>query len=160
MFSWPCNPHDSDREKHKITAFYYTIGNLHPKYRSQLKFIFLAVLADYEIIRMTGNDYGVILEPLINELRILQESGITINVGRVLQNVKGKLVTVSADNLTTHDLAGFQRHFNSGRICRSCFVDHTDIACKYVEDDVQMRTAEAHSYFGWCCSKSKECKCI
>ena len=142
----PCNPIGSDRGKHKITAFYYTVGNLHPKYRSQLKFIFLAILVDYEIIRMKGNDYGVILEPLINDLRILQETGIIVNVGGVLQNVKGKLVTVSGDNLTAHDLAGFQRHFNSGRICRSCFVDHADIACKYVEDDVQMRTAEAHSY--------------
>jgi len=142
----PCNPIGSDRGKHKITAFYYTIGNLHPKYRSQLKFIFLAILADYKIIQMKGNDYGVILEPLIKDLRILQETGIMVNVGGVLQNVKGKLVTVSADNLTAHDIAGFQRHFNSGRICRSCFVDRADIACKYVECDVQMRTAEAHSY--------------
>jgi len=142
----PCNAIGPDKGKHKITAFYYTVGNLHKKYRSQLRFIFLALLIDFKLIKMQNHDYSSFLKPLIDDLRTLQDKGIVVNVAGTSHVFKGKLVTVSADNLTAHDLAGFQRHFNSGRICRTCFIDYDNIATVVAEDDIQLRTAEMHAY--------------
>lgn len=31
-----CNPIGAKKGKHKIVAFYYTVGNFHPKYRSHV----------------------------------------------------------------------------------------------------------------------------
>ena len=86
------------------------------------------------------------MKPLIDDLKVLEDTGIELNVAGVSRTIKGKLVTVSADNLSAHDLGGFQRHFNSGRICRTCFIDHTEIADRFVEEDVQLRTPEMHAY--------------
>ena len=45
-----CNPIGPKRKKHKICAFYYVIGNLHPKYRSHLKHIHLALLVRHRFV--------------------------------------------------------------------------------------------------------------
>ena len=85
----PCNAIGADGGKHKISAFYFTIGNLHPKFRSQLRYIFLVLLVDYEIIRIKNSDYSLILEPLIRDLKYLQENGITVARAGVSRTVKG-----------------------------------------------------------------------
>jgi len=39
-----CNPLGSRKTVHKIVAFYFFLGDVHPKYRSQLCHIYLAIL--------------------------------------------------------------------------------------------------------------------
>ena len=53
------NPLGSKRTKYKLCAFYYTIGNLSGKYRSQLKHIHLALLARYSHVKQFGMDVGL-----------------------------------------------------------------------------------------------------
>lgn len=57
------------------------------------------------------------------------------------ETLKGKLVSVSGDNLSSHVLAGFQTYFQSGRICRTCMADYTDIGDCLNESDFQIRDA-------------------
>ncbi len=141
-----CNPIGSKRGKHKMIAFYYTIGNFHPKYRSQLRFSFLAILCRYVFIKFNSNNYNLILTPLLNDLKILQQQGLQININGINRIIKGKLVSISGDNLSMHMLGGFQTYFNSGRICRSCMVDYTDIAENFIEDEFQLRDRNVHQY--------------
>ena len=105
----------------------------------------MALLADYDIIQELDNDYSAVVSPLIEDLRVLQDTGVEVTVDGKARLVKGKLVTTSADNLSAHDIAGFQRNFNSGRICRTCFAERNVIANNFIEDDYQLRTPSMHS---------------
>jgi len=60
--------------------------------------------------------------PLIAELNELALTGIEVSVDGNVRQVYAGLATFSADNLTAHTIAGFQRHFSSGRICRNVLV--------------------------------------
>lgn len=119
------NPIGSKRLLHKISAFYFTLGNIHPKYRSNLKHIRLLLLVKHNVLKQ----YRVqkILEPLISDLKKLQRDGIQLLWKGKELCVRGTLVTVSADNLSAHALAGFSSSFSSGRICRYCLCHYKDL---------------------------------
>ena len=120
--------------KHKIAAFYYTIGNLHPKWRSQTRWIFLAVLVKQQFLTANGGGYQAVLEPLLAALRCLEKSGVTVLTDvNCSKTVKGKLVSMSGDNLSSHMSGGFQQHFHADRICRSCLADYCEISEKFVQ---------------------------
>lgn len=142
------NPLGSRKTIHKISAFYFTLGNIHPKYRSKLKHIHLSILAYYSLVKQYGA--ARILEPLISDIKKLQTDGIEVPYqGRHLR-FKGTIVTVSADNLSAHSLAGFRGSFSSGRICRYCLCHYKDLSEKTNEDDCVVRTPDIHSYHLQC----------
>lgn len=45
------NPLGSKRTLHKLTAFYFTIGNLEPTYKSQLRHIHLCLLVRHQLLQ-------------------------------------------------------------------------------------------------------------
>ena len=141
-----CNPIGSKRGKHKLTAFYYMLGNIPQQFRSQLRFINLALLIKHQYVKKANYDYSVFLDPLLQDLITLQSDGINISRGASVFNIKGKVISISADNLSAHALAGLQQYFNSGRICRFCMVDHGDIGKCLTESDVIMRNSANHTY--------------
>ncbi len=73
-----CNPLGSKRNKHKLCAIYYTVGNMGTKYCSQLKHIHLALLVRYCHVKQFGLDE--ILKPLIDDLKKLSSKGINVLV--------------------------------------------------------------------------------
>ena len=138
------NPLGSRRGKQKITAIYFTLGNMHPKYRSKLEYIYLCMLLRYKHVQKYK--YCEILKPLIKELKVLENTGVEITYQGKKLIVKGTVAAISADNLSTHDLAGFQTHFHTGRICRSCMARKQDIMSKVSEEDFVLRTTDVHQY--------------
>ena len=76
------------------------------------------------------------MQPLLHDLNSLQLDGITVSVNGCKRLVKGKLIAVSADNLTAHALGGFQQFFHSGRICRHCMIHYADIASHFSSSSV------------------------
>jgi len=76
--------------------------------------IFLALLVRQQFLNESS--YHAVLQPVIRDLRYLEETGMTVlrNVG--IQSFKGKLVSLSADNLSAHAIGGFQQHFHAGRV--------------------------------------------
>ena len=71
-----CNPLGSHVKQHKLGIVFYSLGNIHPKYRSQLKTINLAVVATVPVIEQHGLDS--VLKPFVNDLNILATAGITV----------------------------------------------------------------------------------
>ena len=57
------NPLGSKRSIHKLTAFYFTIGNLESNYKSQLRHIHLCILVRQQLLQRYS--YRDILLPLI-----------------------------------------------------------------------------------------------
>lgn len=94
------NPLGTSRKKHKQTAIYWVLGNLHPKYRSSLPSIQLALLCKANTIKDHG--YGETLRPLIQDLVFLKQQGIYVE--QLGATVRGTVLIVAADNLAAHSL--------------------------------------------------------
>ena len=144
-----CNPIGAKRGKHKVFAVYYTIGNLQAKYRSQLKFIHLAILIRYpDMVCLQADDpsckelYG----PLMKDLDVLSTQGITISLHGNEITYLAALATFSGDNLSAHSIAGFQTYFNCNRMCRVCMIDHDSIGECFNEEELTIRSKEVHAY--------------
>ncbi len=115
------NPLGFRVKKYKLTSVYYTLGNLHPKYRSKLDLIQLAGLAK----SMDAKSFGLqrLLDPIIAEIKILERTGITIEFENQVHTFRGTVAFYSADNLGAHDIGGFPLNFSTVlRLCRFCTV--------------------------------------
>ena len=135
------NPIGANRGKHKMTAVYFTVGNLPQLMRSQQKFIFMALLVKHGLVKQWG--YDTVLAPLVQDVKTLETIGITDKYGKVY---RGAVATVSADNLSAHAVAGFRQSFSSGRICRFCMACKDEIGVKFSEEEFTVRTQSIHDY--------------
>ncbi|XP_065894098.1 uncharacterized protein [Dysidea avara] len=66
-----CNPIGSKVKVHKLGSFYFTLGNLSPKYRSKLTSIYLLALVKSTFISTYGMD--AVLKPFINDMKKLEQ---------------------------------------------------------------------------------------
>ena len=105
-----CNPLGSHVKRHKVGVLSYTLGNVHPKYRSKLKLLQLAIVASIPVIEKHG--LNTVLKPFVHDLNILATKGIEVNIDGTQQTFKGTLLVVLADNLASNDLGGFKRSFS------------------------------------------------
>ncbi|XP_034080784.1 uncharacterized protein LOC117551836, partial [Gymnodraco acuticeps] len=105
-----CNPLGSSRKTHKLCGVYWVLGNLPPGSHSTLNSIYLAVLCKSDDVKTYG--YGKVLEPLLQDLSILEQHGVFIS--QLGQFVKGSVQCVIADNLGAHGLGGFVESFSAG----------------------------------------------
>lgn len=137
-----CNPLGTHVKKHKLGIVFFSLGNIHPKYRSSYKAIYLAIAASSVVIERHG--LSTILRPFINDLNKLS-SNVTIN--GMPRNFKGALLTFLADNLGSNALGGFKLSFSfSFRYCRTCMMPREDAASSYDASSFQPRTVADHHH--------------
>ena len=116
-----CNPLSTHVKKHKLAIVLYTLGNIHPKYRSSLRMINLLIAATMPVVEKHGIDQ--ILQPLISDLEILATEGITLLKHGVEEVLKGGVLLSLGDNLGSNTLGGFKQSFSfSKHFCRSCYI--------------------------------------
>ena len=102
-----------------ISAFYFVLGNLPPRFKSRLKDIHLVLLSPANFVSKYG--YNSILSPLLEDLKKLENEGISVNFQGVLHRFKVTVTMVIADNLAAHALGGFFCNFSTiQRFCRFC----------------------------------------
>lgn len=136
-----CNPLGTSRKKHKLCGVYWVLGSLPPGSHSKLSSIYLAVLSKSDDIKTYG--YQKLLEPLLQDLSILEQHGVFIS--QIGQFVKGTVQCVIADNLGAHAIAGFVESFSGGSICRFCTGDKSEFQTKDVKSGAfQLRTRDIH----------------
>ena len=92
----------------KLCAVYWVLGNLRPGSHSSLSSIYLAVLCKTDHVKIYG--YDRILEPLLQDLKTLEELGVYVPL--LGESVKGTIFSVVADNLGAHSIAGFMESFS------------------------------------------------
>ncbi|XP_062499071.1 uncharacterized protein LOC134176418 [Corticium candelabrum] len=122
-----CNPLGSSVKKHKLGAFYFTLGNILPRNRSLLHSIQLLAIAKTSIIQLYGID--VILETFMTSIKILEE-GYDFLVRGTQRNMKGTLLLVAADNLASHYVGGYKALHSALRKCRYCLATGVDMSMK------------------------------
>ena len=138
-----CNPLGSHVKKHKVGVVFFTLGNIHPMYRSTFKSINLAILATKPIIEKHGLD--AVLRPFIQDLCSLATKGISINFQGRKQTFKGALLAFLSDNLASNELGGFKLNFSfSFRCCRTCLVTRSGMSCEFNSDKVIVRSRLTH----------------
>ncbi|KAG1704000.1 Protein disulfide-isomerase A4 [Nymphon striatum] len=117
-----CNPLGSRATKHKIGAFYYTLGNIDPKNRSHTNAIQLLGL----MLNKNIKKYGVepILEAFLSDLHLLErDNGYEFTIGGQPRTFRGSIAYCSGDNLGSQLLGGFKQGSQSHRRCRVCMGD-------------------------------------
>ena len=125
-----CNPLGTHIKQHKLGLVFFSLGNIHPKYRSPFKAIYLAIAAPSKVVERHG--LNTILQPFINDLNKLSSTGIEVTVNGIQRQFKGALLTFLADNLGSNELGGFKLSFSfSFRYCRTCMVPREDAASSY-----------------------------
>lgn len=138
-----CNPLGAHVKKHKLGIVFYTLANIAPKFRSQLKLINLAIVATVPIIEKYGLD--CVLKPFIADLNTLATTGISISVHGVPRQFKGALLAFLADNLAANDLGGFKKSFSfSFRCCRTCLVTRDTLTSSFTSSSFELRTENKH----------------
>ena len=138
-----CNPLGSHIKKHKLGIVLYTLRNIAPKYRSQLKVINSAIIATVPVIEKYGLDK--VLEPFIADLNALAMSGLTVSVGDEPRTFKGALLAFLADNLASNDLGGFKKSFSfSFHCCRTCLATQDTVSSAFISNGFQLRTDTEH----------------
>ena len=94
----------------------FSLGNVHPKFRSSLKAMYLVAIATVPVIENYGIDR--ILQPFVRDINKLTESGITVNIDGTDRTFHGALLAVIADTLASHQLGGFKGSMSWAlRIC-------------------------------------------
>lgn len=138
-----CNPLGSHIKKHKLGVVFYTLGNIHPKFRSSLRAINLALVATVPIIEKYG--INQFLQPFLSDLEVLQTSCVKVSIRGVEHTFKGALLAFLADNLASNTLGGFKLSFSfSFRSCRSCLVPNTKLSDSFFSEGFIPRSKENH----------------
>lgn len=138
------NPIGSRKTVHKMSVFYFIVGNIETKHWSKLSNIHLALLCKYKHAKFLT--YDEILKPLLADVRQFETDGIELQIDGQVKLVYGSIVSVSGDNLTSHALGGFNSCFSSGRVCRYCMTTKMSLTNIYCEDQCTLRTLEGHLY--------------
>lgn len=125
------NPLGSKRGIHKIGCLYFIVRNLPPKFNSVLMNIHLVALFHTQDLQNYGFD--VILEPLINDVKILESQGLSLPFSD--EPVHGTISQITGDNLGMHTILGFNESFSSRHFCRLCLIEKSDCQTVYSEDD-------------------------
>ena len=114
-----------------VGIFYFTLGNIHPKKRSQLSSIYLVAIAKHKVLTYYGMD--AILRPFIEDLKELVSQNFSFSLLTALFLIGERLYIysrrlclclVSADNLGSQALGGFKESCSAFRFCRQCMATH------------------------------------
>lgn len=122
-------------------AFYMTLANIPPQYRSQLKSIYLVLLFKSHILKKCSLKH--ILQPFLFDLKVLENEGIFVTKKDGIHWFKGSIAVVLGDNLGSHAMGGFIECFTSYRICRFCMMTKTQIHSNILAKS-QPRTKTGH----------------
>jgi len=121
----------------------FTLANIRPCYRSQLKIINLAVVATSPVIEKHSLDQ--VLQRFISDINTLASSGVTVEMEGTSKTIKGALLAFLAYNLASNELGGLKKSFSCAfHWCRTCLVTTNSIFCSFVSHDFELRTSGAH----------------
>ena len=112
------NPLGSKAGLHKIGVIYCTILNLPSRFRSSLCNCFLISLFNAGDVKTYG--YGPILQPLVNDIQLLEQEGLSIVSDVFAGKLKVSIAQVTGDNLGVNGILGYVESFISNHFCRHC----------------------------------------
>lgn len=134
------NPLGTKTKIHKMGAVYFCLKNLPPQHNSSLSNIHLCLL--FNSIDREVYGFGKILEPLLEDLKLLETTGVQVDVQGGKKTLYGTICVLTADNLAVHSLCGYLESFSANRFCHFCLVDKRTAQSVFDEDKIEKRTRE------------------
>ena len=139
---WNCEPTRATQKKHKVMAFYFTLGNFHSTCKSQKSSLFLLALCRSVYIQKYG--FSKIAMHFNEEMHVLETSGITVD-GHP-HNMCGSLTFIAGDNLNSHMIGGFNASFSPNVLypCRFCETTNSEMQEIVSVDEMCLRTRQSY----------------
>ena len=130
-------------KKHKISAFYFLLGNLPPKHRSKLDLIQLLCLCNHTLVKQYG--LSAVLQPVLTDLQHLERNGLIITFEGRQYHFYGTVSFMASDNLAAHAVGKYFENFSTvTRICRFCTATRNEIQNLTTDVDCVMRTTQMY----------------
>lgn len=137
-----CNPLGSHASANKLVMFYYTLGNIDPKFRSKLAAVRLLAIAKANDISQWGVD--VVLKRILQDLTLLY-NGVRIETSAGETELFGAVIAVCGDTLAQHEVAGFKVGVGFAHSkCRHCECTFEDMQCIFEEGSFVEKTLAKH----------------
>lgn len=137
------NPLGGASKLHKMSMFYWTLGNIHPELRSNLNAFQLYGITKTEYLKKPGA-LNKILEQFMTDIRKLESEGINVKVGSNIKNFKGSLLFCACDTPAAAFLGGFKESMSAYRLCRTCMVTSDECKDRVREEDFILRNKLDH----------------
>ncbi|XP_064466198.1 uncharacterized protein LOC135377593 [Ornithodoros turicata] len=138
------NPLGSKRGFNKLFVVYFSVVNIHARYRSQLSSIHVAIIAKYTAVQKHGSP--AVMEPVLKDINLLSGVGFTVNHCSTHVKVTAVLLAFCGDNLSMNKLGGFSCNFSKGRPCRFCVRASEDLESSLCEIDTEVWTENVHRH--------------
>ena len=138
------NPLRNKVSKYKILAFYFVLGNIPSKFRSRLNDMNLLLISPALFVQKYG--YSEILQPYLDDLCKLENTGIKVNFKNIAYLFKGGVSMVAADNLAANTLGEFFCNFSTVKhFCRFCNCTKNQLAGNIKIDKMSLRTEKGYN---------------
>ncbi|KAK3918481.1 Zinc finger protein SNAI1 [Frankliniella fusca] len=129
--------------KNNMVFFYWTLGNIHPKYRSAIKAIQLYAIVKSTDLKKYG--YAPIMNNLIKAINVLSSTGVSFNLKTQKRLFHGFLECSLGDYPAQAALGGFKMSVTAEKPCRECYVSNEE---NYIDisdfSKFQLRDIEQH----------------
>lgn len=126
----------------KMGGVYFTIENVPRILNSHIDNIHLLALFHTIDLKNYGQSFNTILYPIVEEIKDLENSGITTANGQIL----GTLVSYAADNLALHTSYGMFESFSARFFCQHCKITKEASTSTVSENEQTLRTFEDIRY--------------
>ena len=137
------NPIGSHTKKHKLSMFYWTLGNIPPISRSRLSAIQLLGVVKTRDIREYGID--MFLKDFTDTTNRLSQGGIQMTIHGSLHKIEGALLLAPCDTLAAQWLGGFKEGVSFAlKGCRTCNASKKQMRETLLEGNFILRDEEEH----------------
>ena len=104
--------------------FYWTLGNIHPKYRSNLNATQLHAITKLSHVEKHG--FRSIFQRFISDIKTLKNEGISVPVENENILFRGSLIFVAGDTPASAAMGEFKESVAAFRFCRNCMTTQND----------------------------------
>ncbi|XP_018360136.1 PREDICTED: uncharacterized protein LOC108759276 [Trachymyrmex cornetzi] len=138
------NPLGAASKSQKLSVFYWTLGNIYPEFRSSKNAIQLYAILKTEYLKKPGI-LKKVLESFMKDIVILENEGVTINLGTETKIFKGSLLFCAGDTPASALLGGFKESVSAYRFCRSCLTAAEEYKTQFHDDNFTTRNKTMHN---------------
>lgn len=131
------NPLGSHKGDQSVAAFYYTFPSIPEHHLSSLENIFPALFFKSKY-KTYGNEAS--LKLLVEEIKHLEENGISIQIDGIEKRCFFVLVLITGDYLGLNSVLGFAKSFSSNFFCRRCLCSKEECSYMLRETEDKLRT--------------------
>jgi hypothetical protein len=129
---------------HKMGMFYFSLVNIEPRFRSQLRSIFLVAMVPSFHMKKDDGVVDLLLENFVSTVIRLKTTGIEVSLNGEEVNMKGDLIAVLCDTPAAGMMGGFKESVSANKPCRMCHANKQSLKETFRERDFEIRSMASY----------------